>query len=159
MWDDKILTALYADPKVLEQDDPNTNIVAMNLEYRLKEIQSVLNSDLIPHLFKLNGWEDETFPTFEFDGFNNVDLDGFSSAIQRMGAVGMIEVDRPVLNRIREVIGVEPYPSTDPVHKDILSGQEVQSKSGKSLNTPSGGMNGTSNSVSSRDNSVSNKEN
>lgn len=166
-WDKKILTALYADVRILGQDGAGsfalagakTNIVAMNLEYRLKEIQTVLNGDLIPHLFRANGWEDEVLPTFEFDGFDDIDLEVFSAAIQRMFAVGAVEVDRPILNKIRKSLGVDEKPADAPVDKSILSGQDVQSKSGEGLSTATGGLSGTSNSVSKRDNSAANKSN
>lgn len=34
----------------------------MLVESRVKEVFTVLNNDLIPHLFKLNGWDDTKTP-------------------------------------------------------------------------------------------------
>ena len=36
--------------------DSKTNMLAMAIESRLKEIRDVLNSELIPFLSRLNGW-------------------------------------------------------------------------------------------------------
>ena len=46
-----------------------TNILAVAIDARLKEIQEVLDNDLIPSLFKLNGWEDEELPKFVYGGW------------------------------------------------------------------------------------------
>ena len=41
--------------------DSKTNMLAMAIESRLKEIRDVLNSELIPFLFRLNGWREEQY--------------------------------------------------------------------------------------------------
>ena len=65
-------------------------MLAMGIEARLKEIQDVLNNDLIPWLYKMNGWRDTEMPKFVYGDLDETDLEVFSKAIQRIKAVGLI---------------------------------------------------------------------
>src|SRR5690606_31461676 len=73
-WDNKILTALFADFLKLGQDQvgsfalagAKTNLMAMGIEARLKEIADVINNDLVPQTFALNGWSTEELPFITF---------------------------------------------------------------------------------------------
>ena len=165
-YDRKILTALFADLLSMGQNsvgsfslaDAKSSILAMAIEFRLKEIKDVLDTHLIPLLYEMNGWNSEDgYPEFQFTDLDERDIEKFSSAIQRLAATGMIERDREIMNLVRETIGATPYPDDMPVNEDILTGGAgTQSKTGKSFGNPTGGLNGTANSVSSEDNSVSN---
>jgi hypothetical protein len=163
-----ILTALNCDVirlggnsgDSLSLADSKTMLMSLSLNYRLKEIADVINSDLIPQTFLANGWTDTELPKIVPLDFDVVDIDKFSGAIQRLAATGMIEIDRPVLNKIREVIGVNQRPEDEPPDKEAMSlNQDAPSKSGKGFASDTGGLNGTANSASKRDNSVANKEN
>lgn len=164
-YENKMLMCLFADILKLGQDKVGSfalaagknSILSMALSYRLKEIADVLNFDLIPQTFEMNGWDDTEFPQFVWEDLEEIDLEAFSAAIQRIAATGMVEVDRQVLNKVRKSLGVDEYPVEKPVQWDILSNSS--SRSGDSLNTPSGGLNGTAKDVSKNDKSVSNKEN
>ena len=134
-----------------------TNIMSMAIDHRLREIQDVLNFDLIPQLFELNGWDDTELPTFTYGDLEERDLNEFSSAIQRLMAVGALEFDRPAANLIREAIGLDPKDDQSSI--DWSSIPANRTRSGDSFDTSTGGLNGTSDSVSERDNSVSNLEN
>lgn len=161
-YDNKILISLFADILKLGTDQvgsyslasSKTNIVAMAIENRLQEIQDVLNHDLIPQLFKINGWSTEKLPKFEYSDLESVDMDEFSKAVQRAASVGMIEVDRPALNRVREVLGLGEKSPDEEVDRKILSGND--SRSGDGLKTAASG---TAKSVKGSDSSVSNNEN
>ena len=165
-YDKKILTALFADILSMGQNsvgsfslaDAKTSILAMAIEYRLKEIKDTLDTKLIPLLYEVNGWDNsEGYPEFCFSDLDERNLDVFASSIQRLAATGMIERDREVMNIVRESIGAAPRPVDEPVNNDILTGgADTQSKTGKSFSTPTGGLNGTASSVSTDDNSVSN---
>ena len=165
-YDRKILTALFADLLAMGQNsvgsfslaDAKSSILAMAIEFRLQEIKDVLDTHLIPLLYEVNGWDSsEGYPEFQFSDLDERDIEKFSSAVQRLAATGMIERDREIMNIVRETIGATPYPDDKPVDNDILTGgADTQSKTGKSFSTPSGGLNGTANSVSADDNSVSN---
>lgn len=158
-WDNKILMALFADMLKMGQDQvgsyslagAKTNIMAMAIEARLQEIQDTLNNDLIPQLFALN--KDFTprkdLPKLQYGDLDEVDLDEFSKAVQRIGSVGGLERDREIMNKMREVLGVKPRPDDEEVKEDNIMGG--QSQAGKA-----GVGNGASKNASGRDNSAAN---
>lgn len=157
-WDNKILQVLFADMLKLGQDQvgsyslagSKTNIMAMAIETRLQEIQDVLNDELVKQLFALNGVPPNVpLPRLQYGDLDNVDLDEFSKAIQRIGSVGGIERDRPVMNKIREALNVVPLPADAPVEEDQIMGG--QSQAGKA-----GVGNGASKTAGGRDNAAAN---
>jgi hypothetical protein len=163
-WDNKILQVLFADMLKLGQDQvgsyslagAKTNIMAMAIEARLQEIQDQLNNDLIPQLFALNGYTPDTkLPQLQYGDLDAIDMDEFSKAIQRMGSVGMIEFDRPVANRIRQSIGVEPHAADKPIDKDAIPNGASQAAEGMAAS----GMNGASDNAAAQDNSANNMSN
>ena len=163
-WDNKILTILFADFLKMGQDQvgsfalagEKTSLMQMAIEARLREIADVLNNDLIPQTFKLNGWDDEELPQFTYGELSKVDLEVFSKAVQRVFSVNAVEADRAVMNKVRtSVFGVDPKPDEEPVNKDELPKQE--SKAGEGMATGSG--NGTSTDVATMDNSSNNLDN
>lgn len=107
-YDDKILTALFADILKLGQQThgsfslagAKTNIIAMNIETRLKEITSVINDDLIPQTFALNGWDDTVFPKITHSDIDEEDLDEFSKLIQRLGSSGYLPRTKNIVTQI-----------------------------------------------------------
>lgn len=165
-WDNKILTALFADVLKLGQDatgsyalsDSKTNMLAMGIEARLKEIQDVLNNDLIPWLYKMNGWRDTEMPKFVYGDLDEIDLEAFSKAIQRIKAVGLIAPTAENVNYIAEILGLpgEVEDDMDQEELNILLGKPT-SRSGDGLEKGSG--NGTSDEVSADDNSAMNADN
>lgn len=163
-YDNKILTALFADLLIMGQSSTGSfalgsiknNLLNLAIEARLQEIANVINRDLIPQTFALNGWTDSVYPEVYFDDFTEEDLDIFSRAVQRMASVGMIERDRDMLNKVRVSMGVDPYPDDEPVHKDDLTGQKEESKAGEGFKTAG---EGTSKQPSGEDESAANNSN
>lgn len=161
-YDNKMLMAFFADLLRLGQEKvgsfslagAKTSILAMAIEYRLREIKSVLDKDLIPSLFAMNGWTDERLPTFSYSDLDESDLDDFSKAIQRIFSVNAVEFDRPVANIIRERLGVKGKPEEQEVDEDALPNN--RSRSGDGMKTAG---EGTSTSVGGPDPSASNMEN
>jgi len=161
-WDNKILMVLFADMLKMGQDQvgsyslagAKTNIMAMAIEARLKEIQDTLNNDLIPQLFALNGeiLTAKELPKLCYGDLDEVDLDEFSKAIQRMGSVGALELDRDMANKIRESIKVVPKKPDEPVDKEEIMGGDSQAGDGMKA----GGGNGASKKASGRDNAAAN---
>jgi hypothetical protein len=163
-WDNKILTLLFADFLKMGQDQvgsfalagEKTSLMTMAVEARLQEMSNTLNSDLIPQTFKMNGWSDTDYPKFKFGDLNEVDLEEFSKAIQRVFSVNAIEADRPVMNKIRTTIfKVDPKAEDAPVNKDELP--KIESRSGDGM--AKGSSNGTSDSAAETDTSASNADN
>lgn len=167
-YDNKMLTALFADCLRLGQDgvgsyslaDAKTNLLAMAIEARLKEIQDVLNNDLIPWLYKMNGWRDTELPKFVYGDLDETDLEAFSKAIQRIKAVGLIAPTAGNVNHIAEVLGLpdEVDEDMDQEELNILLGKPT-SRSGDGMNTSTGGLNGTAGSAPEDDNSAMNPDN
>jgi len=157
-WDNKILMVLFADMLKMGQDQvgsyslagAKTNIMAMAIEARLQEIQDVLNNDLVKQLFAMNGVSpDVKLPKLVYGDLDEVDLDEFSKAIQRIGSVGGLERDRPVMNKIRDSLKIVRRPDDAPVKEDEIMGG--QSQAGQA-----GIGNGASKTASGRDNSAAN---
>lgn len=140
--------------------DAKTNMLAMGIEARLKEIQDVLNNDLIPWLYKLNGWRDTEMPKFVYGDLDETDLEAFSKAIQRIKAVGLIAPTPGNVNHIAEVLGLpdEVDEEMDQEELNILLGKPT-TKSGTGMASDTGGLNGQGNSVPENDNSSVNPEN
>lgn len=160
-YDNKMLMAFYADLLKMGQEKvgsfslagAKTNILAMAIEHRLMEIQTVLNNDLIPQLFALNKWADERLPTFVFDDLDEEDLDEFSKAVQRIFSVNAVEFDRPVANLIRKKLGVDEKDVDEKVADDELPNN--RSRSGDGGATPG---EGTSIAPGGKDANAANKE-
>ena len=165
-----ILTALNVDVLKLGANgsgsfslaEAKTSILALAIDSRLKEIASVLNHKLITTLYQLNGWELEELPEFCYEQPEEIDLDSFSAAVQRIFAVSAVEIDRPVLNRVRKMLGVPERPEDEEVNEEELpaamTGQTSKSGAGQKVGTSGNGT--AKNAVSGGgDSSVANKEN
>lgn len=141
-YEDKILTALFADILKLGQDShgsfslagEKTNIVNLNLTARLREIADVLNNDLIPQTFKLNGWDDTELPKFVFEDLDAEDLDEFSKLVQRIGSVGFLPKDAKTIASIMKRSSFDHHKDYEEMDKEQL--EEVlpakESRSGES---------------------------
>jgi hypothetical protein len=163
----EILQALFADVLKLGQSsvgsyslaDSKTSILAMAMEARLREIQDVLNNDLIVQTYRVNGWDTaEELPYFQYGDLDEVDTEAFSKAIQRCAATATITRTPKNINRIHEVLGL-PDRVPEDMSQDKLNellGHET-SRSGDGM--VKGAGNGTSDQVSQDDNSVANTEN
>lgn len=140
--------------------ESKSSVLALAIDYRLREIAEVLNSHLMRLIFEMNGWETDNLPTFVYSDIEEVSLEEFSKAIQRIFSTSAIEVDRPVLNRIRKIIGVPEKPEDEEVDKEALpatmTGQFSKSGDGMEVGTTG---DGTSKSQSGKDRSSSNANN
>jgi hypothetical protein len=61
-----------------------------------------------------------SLPTFVYSDIEEVSLEEFSKAVQRIFSTSAIEVDRAVMNRIREIMGVPAKPEDEEVDKESL---------------------------------------
>ena len=165
-YDNKILTALFSDVMRLGQDgvgsyslaDSKTNLLAMGIEARLKEIQDTLNNDLIPWLYKMNGWRDAEMPKFVYGDLDEIDLEVFSKAVQRAKAVGLVAPTAKNVNYVADTLGL-PDRVDDMMSQDDLNELlgKPTSRSGDGLATGMG--NGTAKTVAANDTSSLNTEN
>lgn len=166
-WDDKILTALYADILKLGQDShgsfslagAKTSIVATHIEARLKEIAEVINQDLIPYTFKYNGWDDTELPKMVYKDMDEEDLDELGKLVQRIASVGYLPRDQKTVAQILDRAGFEGGASilemSDEDFKKLFP--ETDSKAGEGMKTAQDGTGKGGGKTT--DNSTSNNEN
>ena len=135
----------------------------MLVENRIKEIFTVLNNDLIPHLFRLNGWDDTKTPQIKYGKLREIPFESFAKAIQQTRATNSFPITPKNINYISEELGLPDrvLESIEPSELKKLLGFEddIQSKSGTGYASDTGGLNGQSNSASSKDNSANNLAN
>lgn len=157
-----ILTSLFADILVLGQSGGGSNALgqvknslsATAAESMLRKIRDVINEDLIKQTYELNGWDTSRMGHMDFDNLETEDLESFSKAVQRFASTSVIEVDRAVLNRVRESIGVDALPQDMEPDKEKLPA--MTSRSGDGFKTAG---EGTATSPSGNDTSSGNLEN
>jgi hypothetical protein len=157
-----ILTSLFADILVLGQSGGGSNALgqvknslsATAAEAMLRKIRDVINEDLIKQTYELNGWDTSRMGHMDFDNLESEDLESFSKAVQRFASTSVIEVDRAVLNRVRESIGVDALPQDMEPNQELLPA--MTSRSGDGFKTAG---EGTALSPSGNDTSSGNLEN
>lgn len=157
-----MLTALSADILIMGQSSTGSyalgNIkgtqAAIAIETKLREICNVINKHLIVLLAEYNGWDLTRLPRLEVDDLEATDTEAWSKAIQRAASVGLVEVDREVLNKVREMIGVNQLHEDAPVDEAILTGNA--SKAGEGMKTAGEGTSTDGNNIDTNDNNADN---
>lgn len=132
-----ILSALSVDILKLGADgsgsfslaESKSSVLALAIDYRLKEIAEVLNGHLMRTLYEMNGWDTSNMARFAYKDVEEVSLEEYSKAIQRIFSTSAVEVDRAVLNRIRVLLGVDPKPDDEEVDKESLPANIAGNKS------------------------------
>lgn len=100
--------------------ESKSSVLALAIDYRLREIAEVLNQHLMRLIFEMNGWNCEQLPKFVYKDVEEISLEEFSKAVQRFASTGVLELDRPVANRIRELLGVPGKGEDEEVDEDQL---------------------------------------
>ena len=142
-------------------DSTKTSMLSMLVENRIKEIFTVINNDLIPELFHLNGWDKTKTPKLRYGKLREIPFSDFAKAMQQVKATKLIAVTAENINYIAEQLGL-PYRINADATKEELDEilgtfDQDQSRSGDGLAKSSG--NGTSDNVSEIDNSANNLSN
>jgi len=159
-----ILVCLFADLLQLGNNSTGSfalagskeNIVTYALDYRLREIKNVLDNDLIKQTFEMNQWDTSVLPEFVYEPLDAISLDELGKYVQRVGAVGMIESNRDVLNIVRTAMGADPFPESDEPHEEYMKDATSRASEGMQSGMPSGTGDATG---SSGNASTSNTEN
>ena len=157
-----ILTSLFADLLTMGQTGGGSfalgqiksSLSGSAAESMLKKITQVINDDLIRQTYELNGWDTSRMGYMDFDNIQTEDLESFSKAIQRYASTSVLEVDRDVLNRIRESVGIDALPEDEEPNQDLIPAKT--SRSGDGMKTAG---EGTATSPSGTDTSSNNLEN
>ena len=149
----QMLVSMFADLLQLGNDATGSfalagakqDVIQLALTFRLKEIRDVLNSELIPQTYQMNGWSDSRLPTFEFGSIAPISMDELGKFVQRVSAVSMIERDRPILNIIRSAMGAQPYADDEEVHEEDIPGYTSGAGEGmvEGMNSGTGKKNGS----------------
>ena len=156
-----MLLCLFASELQDGIDSTKTSMLNMLVENRIKEIFTVLNNDLIPQLFRLNGWDDTTCPRIRYGKLREIPFEAFAKAMQQTKATKLIPVTAKNINYISEELGL-PDRVEDSINREDLSellGEEKEdaSKSGAGFESPTGV--GTSKKQPEKDPSASNRAN
>lgn len=159
-----IVTALFADVLIMGQSGSGSlalgqiknSLSASAAEAMLDKIVNVINNDLIRQTYELNNWDTSRMGSMDYDNLENDDLESFSKAVQRFASTSVIEVDRAVLNRVRESIGVDPLPLDEEPMKEYMPKATSRSGDGMAVGTTGSG---TATSAVGDDTSSNNLEN
>lgn len=124
-------------------------------------ILEALNENLLPQLLALNDIRlpETEMPYVKAGEIVDVDMEGFSKAIQRIGAVGYLPKTPKVINRVLEVLGIDEKIEEDISQDELMKllGEDI-SRSGDGMTKGSSG-NGTGKISAARDNSAANLDN
>ena len=161
--DTKILMTFFADVLKLGNDqhgsfslaDSKTNLLSMGIEAHLKNIQRVLNHDLIPQTYELNEWTYNKDKSCKFvhGDIETQDIEKLSKALQQVGAVGFIRPTDDIEDKLRaDWFKLPPTKEAKPefLQSSLTSkageGMKEGLSNGTGTSTASGGNRSTSNS-------------
>lgn len=154
-----ILTSLFADILIMGQSSTGSfalgqvknSLTGSAVEVLIRGLKDVINTDLVRQTYALNGWDTSRACEIDYDNIDSIDAETFSKAIQRIASVGFLTQDIDVINKIREVVGVDTLPEGSDF-KSLLSDNTSRASDGMKT----GSNNGTSDSVATTDNSTAN---
>ena len=157
-----IFTSMMADILTIGQANSGSfalaqvknSLTGSTAEAMLGIIVEVINQDLVRHTYELNNWDTSRMATFEVDNLESEDLETFSRAFQRAASVGVIEVDREFLNRVRTSMGVAAKPDDVEPMYDYMP--NFTSRSGDGLATAGEGTSTTVSGENAADNNLAN---
>jgi len=115
-----IYTALFADTLILGQGSTGSfalstnkmSLTQMAAETMLRSIMEQINSDLIKQTYELNGWNVARMCKIDFENLAETDLESYSKALQRSGAVGFLPKTLDVINKTLDSLGIDRLPET-----------------------------------------------
>lgn len=154
----EMLLCLFAGELSNGVDSTKTSMLNMLVENRIKEIFTVINNDLIPQLFRLNGWDDTKTPRLRYGKLREIPFESFAKAMQQTKATKLIPVTAKNINYIAEELGlpdrVDANISREDLNEILGVMEEDDSRAGDGL--AAGGLFGTAKEVPEEDRSASN---
>jgi len=156
-----ILTALSADILLLGQSSSGSyslgnlkgTMSAIAIESKLKEICNVINQHLIPLLGKLNGWDLTKLPSLVAEDLEASSLEETSKFIQRTASTGMLPRTPEVINKVLDILGLEPLPEGTDLDS-VLTPSTTRASDG--MNTNGAGTSTDPNNIASGDGNLDN---
>ena len=159
----EMLLCLFAGEIADGIDGTKTSMLSMLVENRVKEIFTVINNDLIPHLFRLNGWDENKTPKLKYGKLREIPFSEFAKAMQQTKATNLIPKTPININFISEELGlpdrVDENMSIDELDKILGTSDSMQSRASDGYSSNTGGLNGTGDNASALDNSANNLSN
>lgn len=138
-YENKILMAYMADVLKLGQDasgsfalsDNKTNLLAIGIEAILKQILDVINRDLIPQTFLMNGMDvSQELPVISHGDLDNRELEQLGKFIQQTVTAGAMEVDEELSEWTRKMIDA-PMPNRErKINPEMIGGGDSQAGNG-----------------------------
>lgn len=147
----------------LSLQDSSTNMLALTVSYRLSEIANTLNKEVVPTLWKLNGWDTSRMPKIAFKDVSSVSIEEYTKGAQRLASTSQVENTRAVFNKHCEVMGWPLQPEDKPIDKELLpaimTGQVSGASEGMATGTSGSGTakNAVNNGQNTSDNNNDNK--
>jgi hypothetical protein len=132
-----------------------TSLTGSFVESILQRIVRVFNDDLIKQVYELNGWDISRRCKMDYEGFEDTNLDEFSKAVQRIGAVGYLPQTLEVVNKVLNTLNIDALPEGTNL-KSLLP--ESSTKAGQGMEEGMGSGTGKAKG-SSGDSTASNSEN
>ena len=159
-YEHKVLMVFLADVLILGHGgggslslaEEKSSLLSLKVRSLLDQVISVINEDLIPHTFEMNGWDTTVTPKITYKGMDEDSLDSISKFIQRTVTAGAMEVDRPLSNKLRDLIEMPPVDETNPITV-MNPNNNSEAGSGMKEGLPSG------NGKASGNNSATNSDN
>lgn len=156
-----VLTSLFADLLTMGQSTTGSyalgsiksSLVGVAIESIVKSITEVINQDLVKQTYELNGWVGARRCRIDFDNLEAPDIDILGKYFQRVASVGYLTKDLETINKVREVVGLDPLTEEDDFESLL---PDSTSRAGDGMKTAG---EGTSTSVAGDDSSVGNLEN
>lgn len=163
---EQIYQSLFADIMIMNNGTSSAvknkaDLLNILVEARLDEVCDQINNDLIPDLFRRNGWDETKTPKIKIGKLADIDMSVYAKAMQQLKATNLVPITPDNLNFISSVFNLpfrfDADATEDEIKKILQVEDEMQSRSGDGYSKGSG--NGTSDTVSVDDNSASNLEN
>lgn len=147
----------------LSLQDSATNMLALTVSYRLSEIANTLNKEVVPMIWKLNGWDTSRMPKIAFKDVSSVSIEEYTKGVQRLASTSQLENRRAVFNKHCEVMGWPLQNDDEEIDKELLpaimTGQVSGASEGMATGTSGSGTakNAVNNGQNTSDNNHDNK--
>lgn len=160
-YEEKILMTFLADVLLMGHaeggsfslaSEKNT-LLSIKVSAVLDQIVDVINNDLIPSTYRMNGMDDTYTPKIVYEDFDDNSLDEIGKFLQRSVSVGAMSVDEVLSDKLRAMIEVEPADASKPIK---MPSTARASRAGDGMETAG---EGTSTAPSGNDDSTDNNDN
>ena len=133
-YDHRILMSFLADVMIMGGDSVGSYSLASSkeaavvkmLKWLMSEVLEVINTDLIPYTFRINGWDDVVFPEIQLKDIEQASLDEVGKFIQRIVPTGAMEMDKGLSDFLREQIELPTADKAKPIDVELTSQKESE---------------------------------